>query len=271
MQGGIALISLVFYWKSGSKEDVVIISSMRTDSLLRIPLYVQVREKLREELAPSEAGTMIPPEAVLEERFSVSRITIRKAIDDLVSEGLLIRRQGRGTFRQVPKLVHDLNAITSWTEQLKALGYVPHTAAREVSEIPAPKKIQMLLQLASEERVIQLRRTRLANDEPMTLMVNYIPSNLVPGFVDASQETESLYELLSSRYGLSPAEATDTVETRPASEAESERLKIEPWSPVLVVTRVAHLKDGRPLEVGVAVSRGDRYEYRVKLQSPPRG
>ncbi len=240
---------------------------MSNDSILRIPLYVQVREKLRADFARSEPGTMIPPEGALETRFSVSRITIRKAIDDLVSEGLLVRRQGRGTFWQAPKLVHELNAISSWTEQLKALGYVPHTAARELAEIAPPKKIAHMLQLGAEERVIQLRRTRLANEQPITLMVNYLPSKLVPGFIEANPQTESLYEFLQSRYGIAPAEATDTVETRAASEAESERLHIEAWAPVLVVTRISYLNDGRPLEVAVAVSGGDRYEYRVKLSS----
>ncbi len=242
-------------------------SLMANGSLMRIPLYVQVREQLREELATSEAGTMIPPEAMLEERFAVSRITIRKAIDDLVNEGLLVRHQGRGTFREVPKLVHELNAITSWTGQIKALGFVPHTSGREVAEIDPPKKISHLLQLAPDEKVIQLRRTRLANQDPITLMVNYIPSKLVPGFLEAEMEDESLYDFLARRYDLSPAEAVDTVETRPASEVESERLHIEVWAPVLVVTRIAHLQDGRPLEIGVAVSCGDRYQYKVRLHS----
>lgn len=240
---------------------------MQNNTTLRIPLYVQVREQLRDELAALPPGTLIPTESRLEERFSVSRITIRRAIDDLVLEGLLVRQQGRGTFRESPKLVHELNAITSWTKQLKDLGYEPHTAAQELTEIPAPKKIAQLLELAPEEKVIQLRRTRLANNEPITLMVNYLPSRNVPGLLESGLQTESLYEYLHERYGYTPAMATDTVETRPASEAESERLKIEPWSPVLVVTRVAQLDDGRPFEVAVAVSRGDRYEYRVRLQS----
>ena len=240
---------------------------MRNNATLRIPLYVQVRERLRDELSPLQPGTLIPTEARLEERFSVSRITIRRAIDDLVLDGMLVRQQGRGTFREAPKLVHELNAITSWTEQLKDLGYEPHTAAQELSEIPVPKKIAQLLQLSLDEKVIQLRRTRLANNEPITLMVNYLPSRNVPGFLELGLQTESLYQCLRDRYGYSPATATDTVETRAASEAESERLKIEPWSPVLVVTRVAHMEDGRPFELAVAVSRGDRYEYRVKLQS----
>ena len=183
-----------------------------------------------------------------------------------MSEQLLVRYQGRGTFREVPKLVHELNTITSWTEQLKALGYEPHTTERSVAEIAAPKPIMRLLQLSPDDRVLQLRRLRVANAEPVTLMVNYIPTHFVPGFLEIKSETESLYELLKTRYGLCPTEATDTVETRPATEVESERLHIEPWSPVLLVTRVSYLEDGRPFEVAVAVSRGDRYEYRVRLR-----
>lgn len=236
-------------------------------SLLRIPLYVQVREQLREEIVHEAAGTMISPESVLEERFHVSRITIRKAIDDLVAEGMLVRRQGRGTFREVPKLVHELNNITSWTAQMNALGYSPRTVARELAEIAPPRKIVTMLELAPGDKVIQVRRTRLANDEPITLMVNYIPGKLVPGMLKAGNLPESLYEYLRTKYQLMPSEATDTVETRAASEAESEKLQIEPWSPVLVVTRVARLENGRPLEVCVAISRGDRYEYRVRLHN----
>ena len=142
---------------------------------------------------------------------------------------------------------------------------MPQTAAFEIAEIPAPKKIAQKLHLEPGEHVIQLRRTRLANDEPITLMVNYIPSRLVPGIIEKGMDSESLYEFLSSRYGLTPAQAIDNVETRTASELESERLQIEPWSPVLVVTRVAFLDDGRALEMAVAVSCGSRYEYRVKL------
>jgi GntR family transcriptional regulator len=240
---------------------------MANESLMRIPLYVQVREKLREDLMHTESGALIAPEAVLEARFAVSRITIRKAIDDLVSEGLLVRKQGRGTFREIPKMVQERITITTWTQQMKDLGHIPQTAQREVAEIDPPKKIAHLLKLEPGEKVIQIRRTRLANNEPITLMVNYLPSALVPGFTGLEMHCESLYDFLRLQYGLSPAEALDTVETRPASDTESERLKIEAWEPVLVVTRLAHLSDGSPFELGISVSCGARYEYKVRLYS----
>jgi GntR family transcriptional regulator len=240
---------------------------MANDSALRIPLYIQVREKLRKDLEQTGSGELIAPEAMLEARFAVSRITIRKAIDDLVSEGLLVRKQGRGTFREIPKMVPERNNITSWTTQMKEMGFLTQTTQHEVAEIPPPQKIAHLLSLEPGQMVIQIRRTRLANGSPLTLMVNYLPSALVPGFADTEMHGESLYEVLRLQYGLSPTEAVDTVETRPASETESERLKIDAWEPVLVVTRLSYLSDRRPLEVSVAVSGGARYEYKVRLHN----
>jgi GntR family transcriptional regulator len=85
-----------------------------------------------------------------------------------------------------------------------------------------------------------------------------------------SETVESLYELLEQRYGLVPKRATDTVETRSATHEEAETLGVEPWSPVLVVTRLSFLQDGTPLELVTAISRGDRYQYRVTLQGRAR-
>jgi GntR family transcriptional regulator len=229
------------------------------------PLYLQVREQLRDKIASLAAGDLIPTEPALCAAFGVSRITIRKAIDDLVGENLLIRKQGRGTFKAAPKLIHELNSITSWTDQLKALGYTPRTSERSVEEVSVPRQIAGLLQIEASETVTVLRRLRLADNEPITQMVNYIPTKLAPGLGKAMENSESLYQALADRYGLVAAHATDTVTTRAATDMECERLRIEPWAPVLSVMRVAFLDDGTPFEVTTALSRGDRFEYRVKL------
>lgn len=235
-----------------------------------VPLYVQVREKLRSEYSQLEPNTAIPTELELMQRFGVSRITLRKAVDDLVVDGLLERHQGRGTFTSVPKLTHELNAITSWTEQLRALGYNPRTANRTCSEIDPPRRVAHALNLSGAEKVVMLRRTRLVGDEPLSLMTNYIPSRLVPDIAKEAESAESLYELLERRYHLVPDRATDTVETRAATADEADTLNVEPWSPILVMTRLSFLKDGSPLELAFAISRGDRYQYRVTLHGRAR-
>lgn len=229
------------------------------------PLYLRVREQLREQIATLAPGDIIPTEPALCASFGVSRITIRKAIDDLVIENLLVRRQGRGTFKAAPKLIHELNSITSWTDQLKALGYTPRTLERSIEEVRAPRQIAALLQIEADETVTVVRRLRLADNEPITQMVNYIPTKLAPELDKAMTNEESLYQVLSQRYGLVAAQATDTVTTRAATDMESERLRIEPWAPVLSVLRVAFLENGTPMEATTALSRGDRFEYRVKL------
>jgi GntR family transcriptional regulator len=235
-----------------------------------IPLYVQVRDQLREQFAQLEPGTMIPTEQELERRFRVSRITIRKAIHDLVAEGLLRRRQGRGTFIEEPKITHELDAITSWTEQLEALGYSPRTVNLEMERVPAPKRIAVALNLSEGDELVVVRRLRLADEKPISFMVNYLPAHLVPDFEERFGGFESLYQVLEAQYGLVPAVAIDTVETRAATDAESAALKIEPWAPVLTVTRVSHLESNMPLEMTTAVSRGDRYKYQVTLRGRAR-
>lgn len=243
---------------------------MAVNRTIDTPLYAQIREALREELARMEPGQAIPPEGDLQARFEVSRITVRKAVDDLVTEGLLVRQQGRGTFVQHPKLTHELNMITSWTEQLLAAGFTFRTVQLETEEIAPPKRIAVSLELGAEQQVFALRRLRMVSEEPMTLMLNYLPSRLVPGLGEKMARHESLYEVLEKYYGLIAARAMDVVETRTATDEEAKRLRIENWAPLLCVTRVSYLQDGRPLEVGVAISRGDRYRYRVELRGRAR-
>jgi GntR family transcriptional regulator len=235
-----------------------------------VPLYVQVRETLRSESRQLPPDTLIPTEQELGGRFGVSRITIRKAVDDLVNDGCLVRKQGRGTFTTRPKLIHELSSITSWTEQLRALGHSPRTTQRSCVETSPPLRVARMLGLQSGETVMMLRRLRLGGEEPLSLMTNYLPSRLVPGLAEKSALIESLYELLEQRYGLVPSRAVDVVETRAATDEEAERLLIEPWSPLLVVTRVSYLEDGSPLEYAVAISRGDRFQYQVTLQGRSR-
>jgi len=231
---------------------------------------LQVREKLREELAHMEPGEAIPPERELESRFGVSRMTIREAVDDLVIERLLVRQQGRGTFVQKPKLTHELSTITSWTEQLRSLGYTPRTSLLESEEVVAPERVAFALNLQKGERVFRIRRLRLASEEPITLMANYLPSHLVPDLLEKSRLHESLYETLEKEYGIEPASAADTVESRSSTDEEAKLLKIDPWAPVICVTRISHFEDGRPLELALAVSRADRYQYRVRLRGRAR-
>ena len=253
-------------------REITVIGSfrMRIDQLSGIPLYVQMREHLRSELDQIEPGIPIPTETELGKRFRVSRITVRRAIEDLVAEGLLLRQQGRGTFVQKPKLTHELNRITSWTEQLKTLGFSPETSHRKIIRQKAPAHVAETLCLASSETIFRIERIRLAQHEPISYMINFLPAKLLPGFNSHSFTGESLYDLLAQEYGFVAAMAVDTVGTRSASSEEANALCIEHKAPILSVRRVSYLQDGTPLELAIVASRGDRYQYQVALTGATR-
>jgi len=123
---------------------------------------------------------------------------------------------------------------------------------------------------ASDIRAFRIQRVRLANREPISYMINYLPARLVPGFLERKFTQESLYEVLEHEYGLVPAVAVDTVGTRPASEEEVEALRIDRNAPVLSVRRVSYLADESPLELAIVASRGDRYQYQAAVRGQTR-
>lgn len=242
---------------------------MQVEQISGIPLYVRIREKLRAELAHMKPGEPIPVEAELEKKFGVSRITVRRAVEELVSEGLLLRQQGRGTFVQ-KKLTHELNLITSWTEQIKRLGFKPKTAKLKITSERPMAHVAEALGLKPDEEVIRIERVRLADREPISFIVNFYPARLVPGLLRVKNPGESFYNLLEKEYKLTPAVAVDTVDTRLATAQEAAALKIEPRAPVLCVRRLTYLEGGTPLELANVVSRGDRYQYRVTVHGRPK-
>jgi GntR family transcriptional regulator len=230
------------------------------------PRYQQVARALKAEIEDSlQPGDPIETEAVLEQRFGVSRITIRRAIDELVRKGLLVRRQGSGTFVTRPRVTQELGILYSWTESMRELGLEPRTVDCEILQVVPPAWVIQDLRLnpAVPENVLRIQRLRYANEEALALMVDYLRMHLVPDLMEKGLDGESLYQTLEKRYALDLAWVKDRVTARSASLLEARLLGIEPTAPVLYVRRVTYLSDEVPLVAGSVVVRADRYEYRV--------
>lgn len=242
---------------------------MKLDKSSPVPLYYQLKDALAKMIELKyKPGDLLPPEPELEKMFEVSRMTVRLAMNELVEEGLVVKQRGRGTFVQSPKIVHKLTAITSWTQQMRERGLVPRSVETEIGRIEPPKKLAAMLDIGPNEPVVRIKRVRYANDEPMSIMINYLRESYVPGLADKNLGDDSLYELLAEEYGIAFTKAQETVEAREASEFEAEKLHIKPWSPVLFVTRLSFLPDGSPIEVAHVTSRADRYQYQIVLHPP---
>jgi len=231
-----------------------------------IPLYQQLANKLRDMIEKNyKPGDMIPTESEIEKMFDVSRMTVRKAVDELVQDGMVEKRQGRGTFVKEQKITHNLGRITSWTEEMLQRGQPIETLSTDITEVTPTKRMRHEMQLEPGETMIRIKRLRASRGEPLSIMVNYLRSRFVPGFLQKGLLYESLYEMLEKEYNIRLEHAEETVEAREASELEAESLRIPIWSPVLYVTRFSFLSGNVPFELTHVTTRGDRYQYRVKL------
>ncbi len=228
--------------------------------------YYQVKEILQRSIEAGEykPGDRLPAEQTLCERFGVSRITVRKALDLLVREGFIYRERGRGTFATVPPLKQPAQII-SFTEELKRLGLKPSTKVLKAEILSGRKKIAQYLSLNAEEEIVLIKRLRLANGEPIGIETSYLPHKLFPNIL-SEDLSSSLIEITREKYSLSLRRATQRVKAIAILRKEAALLGIKPGSPVLYFERISFLADNRPAEYLEAIYRSDKYELTMELR-----
>ena len=146
-------------------------------------------------------GEAIPSERQLSSDLGVSRLTVRAALDDLVREGMLVRRHGSGTFVSEPKIAQELT-MTSFTEDMQRRGMVPASRTLDLRIAPAGAHLGRLLHVSPSEPVVVIERLRLADRETMAIETLHVRESLVPGLTAADLERQSFYELLLDRYDI---------------------------------------------------------------------
>ena len=226
--------------------------------------YVRVRDYLRT-LATQEleAGDPLPSERELCDRFGVSRMTVRQAVDALVVDGVLERVHGRGMFVARSKV--DLQVrLTSFSEEMRRRGMAPSVEHLRAEVVPADTRIAAALEIDPADPVVHLHQLRFADGEPMSVQHCWLAEVLVPNIVDPPPD--SLYAELDRR-GLLPAWGEDTVEAGEADAEEAELLGIGKGRAVLRIVRRAFSRD-LAVEFSEAVYRADRYTLWVPVARP---
>ena len=234
------------------------------------PKYAQVREGVLELIGDLPAGSPIPPERTLSSHFGVSRVTLRRAVDDLVREGLLVRRQGSGTYVAEDKITQRVST-TSFSENMRRRGLVPSSRVLAFERAPAGARTARQLQVSPTDEVVEFVRLRLADDEPMALETVAMPADLVPGLVADDVARGSLYELLEERYGLRVVAVRQVIEPTVTSEEESAHLHQPLHAPALLVRTTARDEGARVLEFARSLFRGDRYAIVTEVTAGPDG
>lgn len=239
---------------------------MEIDKNSSVPLYLQLKEILKERIEHyMEPGDAIPVEIEIEKEYGVSRMTVRKAIDELVDEGMVVKQQGKGTFVQQSKITQDAGTIFSWTEEMRNKGKSTETREMEVREVTPSRKLAEALRLHKNERTVCLKRVRYTEGEPLAIMINYLRLQYVPGLLENGLQSESLYEDLEQIYRVKLVEADETISAREATDLEALTLHIPPGSAVLHIVRTSYMANGMPVEVVDMTARADRYQYFAKL------
>ncbi|MFL5705119.1 MAG: GntR family transcriptional regulator [Ktedonobacteraceae bacterium] len=232
-----------------------------------IPLYVQLKEILREQIHTEtwKPGDRIPSEAEIREYFAVSRATVRQAITELEQDGLLVRQQGRGTFVRKPKIEWTLRNFYSYTQDLTERGLHPETRLLMFEVVLRKAIAREVFGLEEKEPLIKLVRLRLAAGDPLMLETTYLPECFVPGLVEEEVRTHALYTLLEEKYGMRLERAMESFEPILVDEFASKMLEVPKGSPALYLERIGALADGRRVELSQTIVRGDRSRYLVEL------
>ena len=238
----------------------------RINKYIPVPLYYQLKEILLEHIQQAEVGMPIPPELELCALFDISRPTVRQAINELVVEGFLERRKGRGTFVSQPKITRDYHfALQSFNDEMKQKGLHPSTRVLEFETAAADERTAAKLNLHSHSDVIKLRRLRSTNGKPVLIVLTYLPADRFRGLLSKDLEQNSLYTTLEEDYAAPVERTVRTLEARPAGEYEAELLRIKKGAPIQYIETVAYLADGTPVEFSIGSYRGDRNKFTFEL------
>ena len=247
------------------------ITPRRINKDLPIPYYYQIVQVLRESIddienKESSEEIQLPSEAELCDLFSVNRGTIRHALDLLEREGLIYREKGRGAFVRRRRVELDLSYLCSTTDDLKNRGWEPRTEVFSITKVSPRSHIRSSLKLAEDEKVWEVYRRRLANEEPISLQRAYFPVDLMPDLIKLDL-TQSFFSIWQNIYHIQPRDAEQTIRTRTATSEEAELLSISDCDPIFEISRITYDVNNHPFEYLTSVWRGDRYDFYVRLTS----
>ncbi len=229
-----------------------------------IPLYVQLKEKLLQDIKENyKVGDIIPTEAKLENQYKISRITVRKAIEQLEQDNIIEKKQGKGTFVKEQKILYDANSIGSLTQRLAKQNYTLQTQALEYEIIQKEHYVKKLLNC---DTLLCIKRFRVLDGIPFALMLNYLDIKKVPN-LEENFNIESLYTFLKDTYNIEFYNAQETVEAKNASKEESKKLNIKLNTALLSLHRLSFDKYHNPVEYSDILIKANMYKHKIILSN----
>ena len=226
------------------------------------PLYHQLMQRISADIEKGTyaVGSRIPPEHELEQLYQVSRVTVRRALAELTDEGLLERKQGKGTFVAAPRIRQNLKSLHSFHDSCRLNNMSPSTEVIHIRETTATPADAEEMSLPVGARVLETLRVRRADGIPVVLEKNRFSMAYV--WLQDQDLSGSLYGLLRE-YGVEPKLAVHDVSLCYAEKEEAGFLGIETGAPLIRLHEVIYDQRGRPLHNSVQLIRGERFVFRI--------
>lgn len=231
------------------------------------PLYLQLRDRLMQRIHTGElpAGSRLPAERELAEGFGTTRVTLRQALAQLESEGVIYRSNRRGWFISSPRLTYEPVTDVSFTRYVAEQGRVPRTEVLGLKPMPASAQVAAALVLQPGEPVFRLRRRRFADERLVFVETIWLNPRYLPGL--EHQRFEALWKMLSEVYDIKLASKQITITPTALTGGVAEALGVNSGCPGLYITRISETAEGARIEFDEEYWLHDVMTIRVNSQS----
>ena len=228
------------------------------------PLYVQLMEELETSIRNGvyKPGDKIMTEAEMAKEYGVSLITVRKAVGSLMEKGLVVRKQGKGTFVTKPKYSRNMKKLQSFTEMCEQMGVKPGAQVLEKRLIMADKKVADRLGIEPGSNVVYISRLRLADGEPVQVEKSYFPLKYA-FLLEEDLNNGSMFECLKEKAGAKVASSEKMIELCRATAEEAALMDVKKGDYLLFVKSTAYDENGEPMYAGIQLINGDRFSLYV--------
>lgn len=232
----------------------------------KIPRYMDVYTSLKAHIRSGdyEVGDFLPTEGDLEEKYNVSRTTIRKAVQSLILEGYVNVQQGRGTQVIDFRSTQELNCVTSITETLRNRGYEIEVKNIYIDVVKAKKTTAARLEIPENTDIYHVQRVILADGVPTAMVENFMSMDKAKGIDQRAHEISSFYNFLEAEYGHHIDSGKDIISAKSADFIESQLLDTKQNAALITIRRVTYV-NGKPLTYDKSTIRADKYQLELAL------
>ncbi len=245
-------------------------NQLNIDKELPTPAYLQLKTQLLNAIDTGQlpAGVALPSERELAEKLGLSRMTVRRAFEMLVTEKQLEQRQGSGTYVSEKQLEQTIDRVLGFVDEARNLGFKAGSILLNCAKLKASKRVREALNTNENSVVLSLKRLRTADDDPLALQTAHLIPELADLSLDLLAHHKSLYKTLQLQFGKVPHAARQTVGARQPTALECQLLNISQDIPVLEIERTTLDENNQPFEYVLSSYRSDRYKMIMNLRAP---